>query len=50
MINLAMLLVYNGTIKEDLTKALVMVISVFVFAFAGFGTRWLTPCCSRSRD
>jgi formate/nitrite transporter FocA (FNT family) len=36
MINLAMLLVYNGLIKEDLTKSLVMLISVFVFAFLGF--------------
>lgn len=35
MINMAMLLVYNGLIKEDLTKCLVMVMSVFVFAFAG---------------
>lgn len=36
MINLGMLLVYNGLIKEDLTKALVMVMSVFIFAFVGF--------------
>jgi formate/nitrite transporter FocA (FNT family) len=36
MINLAMLLVYNGLIKEDITKVLVMVMSVFVFAFVGF--------------
>lgn len=35
MINLAMLLVYNGLIKEDITKCLVMVMSVFVFAFLG---------------
>ncbi|NTW38845.1 MAG: formate/nitrite transporter family protein [Cellulomonadaceae bacterium] len=35
MINLAMLLVYNGLIKDDLTKSLVMIISVFVFAFLG---------------
>ncbi len=35
MISMAMLLVYNGLIKEDLTKCLVMVMSVFVFAFAG---------------
>lgn len=35
MINLAMLLVYNGLIKDDLTKCLVMVMSVFVFAFLG---------------
>lgn len=36
MINLAMLLVYNGLIKEDITKCIVMVMSVFVFAFLGF--------------
>lgn len=36
MINLAMLLVYNGLIKEDITKCLVMVVSVFIFAFLGF--------------
>jgi len=36
MINVAMLLVYNGLIKDDLTKALAMVMSVFVFAFVGF--------------
>jgi len=35
MINLAMLLVYNGLIKDDLTKSLVMITSVFVFAFLG---------------
>jgi formate/nitrite transporter FocA (FNT family) len=35
-INLAMLMVYNGAIKEDLMKALVMIVSVFVFAFLGF--------------
>ena len=36
MINLAMLLVYNGLIKDDLTKSIVMIISVFIFAFEGF--------------
>ena len=36
MINLAMLLVYNGLIKDDLTKCLVMIVSVFIFAFVGF--------------
>ena len=36
MINLAMLLVYNGLIKDDLTKCLVMIVSVFIFAFLGF--------------
>ena len=35
-INLAMLLVYNGLIKEDVTKSLVMIVAVFVFAFVGF--------------
>jgi formate/nitrite transporter len=36
MINMAMLLVYNGLIKEDLTKSIVMIVSVFIFAFLGF--------------
>jgi formate/nitrite transporter FocA (FNT family) len=36
MINMAMLLVYNGLIKDDLTKSLTMIMSVFVFAFLGF--------------
>lgn len=36
MINLAMVLVYNGMIKDALTKSIVMIISVFVFAFVGF--------------
>ncbi|WP_250446083.1 formate/nitrite transporter family protein [Actinotalea sp. C106] len=35
MINVAMLLVYNGLIKDDLTKSLVMVVAVFIFAFLG---------------
>ncbi len=35
-INLAMLMVYNRTIKDDLMKAVVMIISVFVFAYLGF--------------
>lgn len=35
MINLAMLLIYNGYIKDDLTKALSMIAAVFVFAFLG---------------
>ncbi|WP_448630547.1 formate/nitrite transporter family protein [Cellulomonas soli] len=34
-INLAMLLVYNGLIRDDLTKSLVMIMSVFIFAFLG---------------
>jgi len=36
MINLAMIMVYNGLIKDDLTKSLAMIMSVFVFAFVGF--------------
>lgn len=36
MINLAMLLVYNGLIKDDLTKSIAMIASVFIFAFVGF--------------
>lgn len=36
LINLAMLLVYNGLIKDDLTKSLAMIVSVFIFAFDGF--------------
>lgn len=36
LINLAMLLVYNGLIHDDLTKSLVMIMSVFLFAFQGF--------------
>ena len=35
LINIAMLLVYNGLIRDDLTKSLVMIISVFMFAFLG---------------
>lgn len=35
MINLAMLMVYNGTIHSDVLKALVMVMAVFVFGFVG---------------
>ncbi len=35
-INLAMLMVYNGFIKEDLMKAVAMIASVFVFAYLGF--------------
>jgi formate/nitrite transporter FocA (FNT family) len=35
-INLAMLMVYNGAVKEDIVKALVMIVSVFVFAYLGF--------------
>ena len=36
MINLAMLLVYNGLIKDDFTKSLAMIVSVAIFAFVGF--------------
>jgi formate/nitrite transporter FocA (FNT family) len=35
-INLAMLMVYNGAVKEDIVKSLVMIVSVFVFAYLGF--------------
>lgn len=35
MINLAMLLVYNGLIKEDITRTFAMIMAVFVFAFLG---------------
>ncbi len=34
-INVAMLMVYNGLIKDDLTRSLVMITSVFIFAFLG---------------
>lgn len=36
MINLSMLLVYNGLIHDDFTKSLAMIVSVFLFAFLGF--------------
>jgi formate/nitrite transporter FocA (FNT family) len=36
MINLAMLMVYNGRLKDELSKSLAMIMSVFVFAFLGF--------------
>lgn len=35
MINLAMILIYNGFIHDDLTKSLGMIAAVFVFAFLG---------------
>lgn len=35
MINAAMLVAYNGFIRDDLTKSLAMVISVFVFVYLG---------------
>ena len=35
-INIAMLLVYNGKLRNDFTKCVVMVVAVFVFAFLGF--------------
>ncbi len=35
LINIAMLLVYNGLIKDDLTKSLAMIMAVFIFAFLG---------------
>lgn len=34
-INLAMLMVYNGNIHDDIVKALVMIVSVFTFAYLG---------------
>ncbi len=34
-INLAMLMVYNGFIKDDLMKAVAMIASVFIFAYLG---------------
>lgn len=34
-INLAMLMVYNGFIKDDVMKALAMISSVFIFAYLG---------------
>lgn len=36
MINLAMLLVYNGYLQEDIAKCLSMITAVFVFAFLDF--------------
>ena len=36
MINLAMLLIYNGFIREDWSKIFSMIMAVFVFAFLGF--------------
>ncbi|MFV0634913.1 formate/nitrite transporter family protein [Demequina sp.] len=36
MINLGMLMVYNGMIQNDLMKAVAMISTVFVFAFVGF--------------
>jgi formate/nitrite transporter FocA (FNT family) len=35
LINLAMLLVYNGLIQDDVLKSLVMIVAVFLFAFLG---------------
>ena len=35
LINVAMLLVYNGFIKDAITMALAMMMSVFIFAFTG---------------
>jgi formate/nitrite transporter FocA (FNT family) len=35
LINMSMLLVYNGLIKDDLTKSLAMIVAVFIFAFLG---------------
>ena len=36
VLNLAILLVYNGLIKDDLTKSLVLITAVAIFAFVGF--------------
>lgn len=36
MINLAMLLIYNGFVHDDLSKILSMIVAVMVFAFLGF--------------
>lgn len=36
MINVAMLFVYNGFVKDDVTKSLTMIMAVFIFAFLGF--------------
>ena len=36
LINLAMLLVYNGRIQEDITKMIVMLVGIFIFVFLGF--------------
>ncbi|MGB7962155.1 MAG: formate/nitrite transporter family protein [Propionicimonas sp.] len=36
MINVAMLFVYNGFVRDDLTKSLTMIMAVFIFAFLGF--------------
>lgn len=36
MINLAMLVVYNGYLHEDLAKCLAMIVAVFIFAFLDF--------------
>lgn len=35
LINVAMLLCYNGMIKEDITKVVSMMVAVFLFAFLG---------------
>lgn len=35
LINMAMLLVYNGLIREDLMRSAVMIVAVFLFAFLG---------------
>lgn len=35
LINLAMLLCYNGVITEEITKSLAMVVAVFLFAYLG---------------
>lgn len=36
MINVAMLMVYNGRLQDDVSKSVVMIMSVFLFAVMGF--------------
>ena len=50
MINLAMLLVYNGLVRDDFTKSLVMIVSVLIFAYVGFEHSVITRCCLGSRS
>lgn len=35
LINISMVMIYNGVIKDDLTKSLAMIMAVFMFAFLG---------------
>ena len=36
MINLAMLLVYNGRIREDISTMVIILVGIFIFVFLGF--------------